>query len=214
MNDNENGNGNSEIRYEDLYQFLEELKAMARALLAREYNAQSIQTTHLVQSALRRQKPKEKAWDQVSWLNRNYFFGAMRKAMIRTLIDHGRARQGQRRQAMDHYVPLNGVVDAGPEAHEAALQNMPLDTVGLMALMDQRPEEVQALMESLQTLQELHPECEAVVFYRNTLELQVEEVALIMSISDATVKRHWRKAKVLLADDVKRRLAQLEEADQ
>jgi DNA-directed RNA polymerase specialized sigma24 family protein len=200
------GNGDSEIRYEDLDQFLEELKAMARALLAREYNAQSIQTTRLVNKALRKQKPKGKPWGEVSWKNRNYFFGAMRKAMNRILIDHGRARRGERRQAMDHYVPLDGVADAGPEAHEKALQSVPMNTAGLMALMDQRPEEIQAVMESMQTLQERHPDWAAVVFYRNNLELTVKEVARIMDISEATVKRHWRQAMALLADDIKRRL--------
>jgi DNA-directed RNA polymerase specialized sigma24 family protein len=196
------------IRYEDLNRFWDELKAMARALLAREHNADSIQTTGLVLSALRRQNPQEQHWDEVNWKNRNYFFGAMRKAMIRELKDHGRARRGKRRKAMDHYVPVDGVADAGPEAHEAALHSVPMDTAGLMALMNQQPEEIVALMDSLNTLEERHPEWAAVIAYRNWCDLKVGEVARILEISEATVKRHWRQAMALLADDVKRRLTQ------
>ena len=50
-----------ELTWDDLWEAMDDLKQMAQSLLSREGEAQSIQTTALVQTALRRQGPR--AWD-------------------------------------------------------------------------------------------------------------------------------------------------------
>jgi hypothetical protein len=86
------------ITWDQLHALMDELRAMARALLALEGNARSLhQPTALVLSALRRQVPGgtdqiEVNWNEITWPNRQYFFGAMYKAMWRALRRSGRNR--------------------------------------------------------------------------------------------------------------------------
>ena len=79
------------LSWDELYPFLEEVKALARGLLRHEHHA-SLQTTALVLSALRRQRHADQDWQTVTWANRQYFFGALYRAMTRALLDHARMR--------------------------------------------------------------------------------------------------------------------------
>jgi hypothetical protein len=88
------------ITWDQLDGLMQELRGMARALLALEGNAQSLQQpTALVLTALRRQVPggtqdrTEVNWNEITWPNRKYFFGAMYKAMWRALRDHARGHK-------------------------------------------------------------------------------------------------------------------------
>ena len=58
------------ISWDDVSRFLEELKALARRLLMMERNA-SLQTTGLVNTALRRLRRKDQDWDTMTWANRH-----------------------------------------------------------------------------------------------------------------------------------------------
>jgi hypothetical protein len=75
------------LSWDELYPLLEEVKALARGLQCHECHA-SLQTTALVLSALRRQRLADQDWQTVTWANRQYFFGALYRAMERTLLDH------------------------------------------------------------------------------------------------------------------------------
>jgi hypothetical protein len=75
------------INWGELFSFMAEGKAMARALLRHERQV-SLQTTALVLSALRRQRLAEQDWSSVTWPNRRYFFGVLYRAMERALLDH------------------------------------------------------------------------------------------------------------------------------
>src|SRR5262245_53456970 len=88
------------ITWEDLPQFMADVRAMARHLLAAEDKAASLHTTALVQTALRRQRLAGQPWTQVTWKNRHYLFGALYKAMDRALKDHGRRRAAAKRAAV------------------------------------------------------------------------------------------------------------------
>src|SRR5215470_3168790 len=83
------------LSWDEIWPFLEEGKALARGLLRRERHA-SLHTTALVLSALRRQRPADQDWQTVTWANRQYFFGALYRAMERALLDHARARARRR----------------------------------------------------------------------------------------------------------------------
>lgn len=84
------------ITWDQLHALMDELRAMARALLAQEGNARSLHPTGLVLTALRRQVPggtegrTKVNWDEITWPNRRYFFGAMYQAMWCALLDHAR----------------------------------------------------------------------------------------------------------------------------
>ena len=83
------------LQWDDVFLLLDEVKAMARGVLRREREA-SLQTTALVLSALRRQHLADQNWQEVTWPNRQYFFGALYRAMHRALLDHARVRSRRR----------------------------------------------------------------------------------------------------------------------
>ena len=77
------------LTWDDVVLLLDDVKAMARGVLRREHGA-SLQTTALVVSALRRQRYADQDWQEVTWPNRQYFFGALYRAMARVVL----ARRG------------------------------------------------------------------------------------------------------------------------
>src|SRR5262249_16062888 len=128
------------LSWVDLYPFMEEVKAMARGLLRKESSAESLQTTALVLTALRRQRRADQDWTTVTWQNRHYFFAAMYNAMQRALLDHGRKRAAQKRRA------------------ERLVRPEELQLLNLHKTMEQTPEEVVALCEALEWLAHEEPE--------------------------------------------------------
>ena len=123
------------LSWDELYPFMDEVKAMARGLLRHEHQA-SLQTTALVLSALRRQRHADQDWSTVTWANRQYFFGAMYRAMTRALLDHARARARRRE------IPVR------PED---------LQVDDLQQALDREPAQVVALLEALAELKQRSP---------------------------------------------------------
>jgi RNA polymerase sigma factor (TIGR02999 family) len=96
--------------------------------------------------------------------------------MRRVLLDHARKRHTAKRGAAPHKATLD----------EALL------------ISDEHLEDVLAMDECLTRLAAIDPQQERLVELRFFAGLNVEEVAEIMSISTATVKREWASAKAWL----------------
>jgi hypothetical protein len=124
------------LSWDELYPLLEEVKALARGLLRHERHA-SLQTTALVLSALRRQRHADQDWQTVTWANRQYFFGALYRAMERVLLDHARARVRRRE------IPVR------PD-------DLQLDD--LQYTLDREPAQVVALLDALAELTQQQPQ--------------------------------------------------------
>jgi RNA polymerase sigma factor (TIGR02999 family) len=169
------------IKWEDLYPFMDEVKAMARALLRREHHAEALQTTALVLTALRRQRLAEQDWSSVTWPNRRYFFGALYRAMERALIDHARARIRRRD------------ISTRPED---------LYLLDLKQAMEREPEQVVALTEALAELRQLQPQWVEVIEHRFYGGLTLEETALMMGVARRTIQRWWDGARLVLAQRI------------
>ena len=176
------------ITWDDLEPFMAEVRAMARDLLRREWQAESLQITALVQTALRRQRGAEQDWSEVTWQNRHYFFGAMYTAMKRALIDHGRKRMAKKRTDIS-------VV----RVEDVQLHNLP-------RTVEEAPEQAIALGEALEQLAKEQPELAQVVEHRYLGGLTIEETARVLGVNVNTVKRRWNRARVLLHDEILRRL--------
>ena len=170
------------ITWDDLYEFMDEVKAMARGLLRCEGNAQSLQTTALVNTALRRQKLTTQEWDEVRWESRKHFFDAMYIAMKRALIDHGRKRAAKKRNVIKQ---------------EGFIQPYELKTT-----LEKEPDKIVALIEALDLLERKHPDLSRIVEHRYYGGLTINQTARVMGISEGTVKRRWTKAKLLLYDEI------------
>jgi RNA polymerase sigma-70 factor, ECF subfamily len=177
------------ITWDQLHALMDELRAMARALLALEGNARSLHPTELVLSALRRQVPggtedrTEKVnWNEITWPNRQYFFGAMYRAMWRALKDRYRKRKGQRR--------LQTV-----QVEEIHLEN-------LVRTAEERPEQIEALRIALERLGEQHPDWATLIEHHYLSGYSWEEAARVMGVSERTARRDGERARLLLHREI------------
>jgi len=159
---------------EELFPLIyEELRSLAAGYLSREFAAQTLQPTVLVHEAfIRLVGPGE-----VSWENRNHFFGAAAKAIRRILVDHARARRRMKRGGGVRPLSLDDAGDLG------------IDGVDL---------DFQALDEALVRLAELDPNKGHLVELKFFGGLSMEEIGQVLGASPSTVAREWRFARTWL----------------
>jgi RNA polymerase sigma factor (TIGR02999 family) len=151
-----------------------ELRRLAAGYMRRERVGKTLQPTAVVNEAYIRLLPQR----QVSWENRAHFFGIAAKMMRRVLVDHARRKKAIKRDAgPGEPVSISGVASPAREAD---------------------PVDVLALNEALSALAELDPRQAEIVEMRYFAGLTVEEVAEVLQIAPATVKRDWSTAKMWL----------------
>jgi RNA polymerase sigma factor (TIGR02999 family) len=149
-----------------LYQ---ELKRIARRQLRRERWDHTLNTTCLVHEAY----VKLLGLDRIAWQNRAHFLAVAAQAMRRVLVDYAVAKQAQKRDGRRQRVSLD----------EAMLQA-------------ERPvEELLAIDAQLTRLEALNPRLARVVECRFFSGMSIEETAVALSSSPATVKRDWQLAR-------------------
>ena len=148
-----------------------ELHVLAVHALRKEASGHTLQPTELVNEAFMRLLGQR----DVFWRNRAHFYGIASQAIRRILLDHARRRSAAKR---DHgvRVTLDESVAASSEA-----------SIDLIAL-DQ----------ALEKLAALDPRQARVVELRFFGGLEVEEMADVLDVSPATVKRDWRFARAFL----------------
>jgi hypothetical protein len=178
-----------QITWDQLHALMDELRSMARALLALEGNAQSLQQpTALVLSALRRQIPggtegrTEVNWNEITWPNREYFFGAMYRAMWRALRDHARKRNKKR--------GLRTV-----QIEEIHLEN-------LARTAEEQPEQIEALRIALDRLREQRADWAGLIEHHYLSGYSWQEAARVMEVSEKTARRHFERARLLLCREI------------
>jgi RNA polymerase sigma factor (TIGR02999 family) len=172
------------LRWDDVVLLLEDVKAMARGLLRHERQG-SLQTTALVVSALRRQRLADQDWGCVTWVNRQYFFAALYRAMHRVLLDHARVRARRRE------FPVS------PEA---------LQIDDLSQALTREPAQVVALLEALADLRQAQPQWVEAIEHRYYGGLTLEETARMMEVDERTIRRWWDRARLVLAQSVLARM--------
>jgi RNA polymerase sigma factor (TIGR02999 family) len=155
-----------------LVRIYETLRVLARTQLSRERQDHTLQPTALVHDAWVRLT----AGAPVAWQNRSHFFAAAARAMRRLLVDHARARRaGRRRHDLAEPLGPDLAEPTGPEA------------VDLIALDD-----------ALHALEQEDPRAHRVVELKYFSGLEMEEIAELLEVSAATVKRDWRFAQAWL----------------
>ena len=176
--------------------YVEDLRSMARKLLAREDVRSSLQLTELIDTAIRRQPRSGKDWTEVSWETREHFFADMHQAMERALIDHARRRASKKRQGGRRI----SIDDMSDEDHKRAEVFQPQDIERSFVVGE--PVVLGCLGAALTTLRDQKPELAQLAEYRILTGLTIEETAKIMGKSRATVERKWALARALLKDDI------------
>ncbi|MDX1383807.1 MAG: sigma-70 family RNA polymerase sigma factor [Thermoanaerobaculia bacterium] len=154
----------------------EELRKMARGLMAGEKPGQTLQPTALVHEAyLRLLGDRTQRWE-----NRRHFFATAAEAMRRILIEEARHKARLKRGGDRERITL------GDDA----------------ALTRPKAEELLAVDEALQRLERRDPDMAAVVKLRYFGGLTLEETARTLDKSERAVSRRWTAARVWMKKEL------------
>jgi RNA polymerase sigma factor (TIGR02999 family) len=149
-----------------------ELHRLARQRLWHERAGHTLQTSDLINEAYLRLVDA----NRVNWQDRAHFLAVSAQAMRRVLVEHARARGSQRRGAGVQRLPL-----------EAALN-----------VHAQQSPDLVKLDEALTALAGEYPRRAQVIELRFFGGLSVEETAAVLGVSEDTVLRDWRLARIWL----------------
>jgi RNA polymerase sigma-70 factor, ECF subfamily len=169
-------NGDATAREKLLPLVYDELRQLARSYLRRERNNHTLQPTALVHEAYLRLVNEQ----AVTWQHRAQFFGLAAAMMRNILVDHARRQQADKRGGGAVAVSLS-------EADRFSSQQ----DVNLLALD-----------EALQRLAAHSPQHARVVELRYFGGLTIDETALALAVSHATVERDWAFARAWLKKEL------------
>jgi RNA polymerase sigma factor (TIGR02999 family) len=155
----------------------EQLRDLAQDYLRGERANHTLQPTALVHEAYLRLRGQHK----VDWQNRAQFLGIAAQMMRRVLKNHASARTAAKRGGQDQ---LRLTLDEALEFYQRSDIN------------------VAAVDEVLNELEKLDPRQAQIVELRFFGGLTIEEIAKLLQISPATVKRDWSTAKLWLQHEL------------
>jgi len=147
----------------------EELRLLAGGYLRNERPEHTLQRTALVHEAYLRLAGQQK----VVWKNPAHFLGIFARLMRQTLTNHAVARHRAKRGGSD-------------------------PTELMLEFYERQEIDVAAVDEALRELEMLDPRQGQIVELRFFGGLTIEEIATLLEISPATVKREWALAKLWL----------------
>jgi RNA polymerase sigma factor (TIGR02999 family) len=151
----------------------DELRRLAAQKLAQEKPGQTLQATALVHEAYMRlvQGDPERPWN-----SRGHFFAAAAEAMRRILLNQARDKKRQKRGG--------------------GWQRLDLDAVAVAD--DATDEQLLALDEALQRLEQENPVCAQLVKLHFFTGLTLGESAAALGLARRTADRHWAYARAWL----------------
>jgi RNA polymerase sigma factor (TIGR02999 family) len=149
----------------------DELRRMAKRQWRGQRAGQTLDATALIHEAYLRLADQT----EVRWQNRAHFFGVAAKAMRHIVVDHVRTRRAAKRGGAARRVPLDAV-----------------------SVAIERPVDVVALDDALQSLAALDQRKSQVVELKYFGGLAVREIAEVLHVSEETVARDWRLARTWL----------------
>ena len=150
----------------------QELHRIAQRYMGGQRPGHTLQTTALVNEAYL----KLVDFDRVQWRDRAHFFAVSAQVMRRILVDSARARSTQKRGGKTQQVTLD---ESGLAISEPSQEILDLD-------------------EALKNLAKVDARKERVVELRFFGGLTVKETAEVLKVSEDTVMRDWRLAKMWL----------------
>ncbi|HVE56900.1 MAG TPA: sigma-70 family RNA polymerase sigma factor [Pyrinomonadaceae bacterium] len=150
----------------------DELHKVAAQYLRRQRPDHTLQPTALVNEAYL----KLIDISNVNWQDRAHFFAVASQTMRHILVDHARAQAREKRGG--------------------GAQKLSLDEA--ISLSSEKEVDVLSLDEALNQLAAIDEQQSKIVELRFFGGLTVEETAVVLKISTATVKREWRIAKAWL----------------
>lgn len=167
------GKGNSAALEQLLPEVYEQLHRMARNYMRKENSAHTLQPTALLNETFLRLTGGK----AVDWQNRAHFFAISANVMRHILTDHAKAKRAEKRGGGGFVVEFDEKIHGGPSAEGP---------------------DVLVLDEALTRLAKVDERQAKVVELRYFGGLSIEETALVLNSSPATVKRDWAMAKLWL----------------
>lgn len=152
-----------------------ELRRLARSRLSAGGRHTLLDTGALINEAYLRMQRNSGA----SFNDREHFLAYAATTMRNVVIDFIRRRKADRRGG--------------------DVQHVTLDT-GAAAELGGQDDEILAVHEALQTLAEVDPKLVQLVELRYFAGLSDLEIGAALGVTDRTVRRHWERARLLLAD--------------
>ena len=166
-------NAGNEGAKERLLPFVyDELKRQARRLMSRERVDHTLQPTALVHEAFVRLSKQT----GMEWQNRSHFFGIASRLMRQILVDHARHHAAAKRGSRPIHYSLDDV-------------DIPVE---------ERAESILVLNDALDRLEKLDEKQAKVVEMRFFGGLSNAEIAAALDVSERTVVREWKMAKLWL----------------
>ena len=156
----------------------DELRRLARRQLSRERPGHTLDSVALVNEAYLKLVDQ----DNVRAENRAHFFAISARAMRAILVDYARARNAAKRGGGGAAIPLDEVEEL---------------------LSDEQAEHLEALDEALARLAAVNDEASRVVECLYFGGLTLDETAVALGMSVATVRRRWSFAKAWLGRELK-----------
>jgi RNA polymerase sigma factor (TIGR02999 family) len=153
----------------------DELRRIAGSQLARERRRQTFQATDLVHEAFLRLLDQKTAWQ-----NRAHFYGIAARCMRRIVVDRARKQRALKRPRVAAGVDLDQIDISQSNDIEAML----------------------AVDEALTRLEAESPRQAEVAQLRMFAGLDVQQIAELLDVSPATVKRDWAEARRRLAESL------------
>jgi RNA polymerase sigma-70 factor (ECF subfamily) len=153
-----------------------ELREMAQAKLARERPGSTLQTTALVHEAYLRLIDQR----AIDWRDRGHFLALAATMMRRVLVDRARARNARKRGGGEAAITLT---DAAAAGFDAVADILDVDRV-------------------LDRLAAAYPRPARVVELRFFGGLELAEIAVVLGVTDRTIKRDWAFARAWLAREL------------
>lgn len=172
---NEARNGNTAVLEDLLPLVYAEMRRLAGGYLSRERAGHTLQPTALVHEVYLRMIGAE----PMDWRNRAHFFGVASRLMREILIDYARARNRKKR---------------GGEFRT----QIELDAASAIQGSGSAQLDVVAVDSALNELEKLDERQAKIVEMKFFGGMTIEEIAEVLNISPATVKREWTSAKLFL----------------
>jgi RNA polymerase sigma-70 factor, ECF subfamily len=170
--------GNREVEAQLIPLVYGELRRLAAFYMRFERGDHTLQPTALVNEAYIRlvQQP------QVAWQSRAHFFATASRLMRHILVDHARARLAEKRGGVQNQVELDD-------------SNLPVQ---------ERTVDVLVLNEALDRLAKFDPRQARIIELHFFGGLSVAETALVLDVSERTVKRGWTMGRAWLRSELSR----------
>ncbi len=165
----------------------EQLRAAAQLNMARERPGHTLAATALVHEAyLKLVGPRE-----VPWQNRAHFYAAAAEAMRQILLDHAKARGRRKRGGERGHVSIDDVASIVTDGQAGATNAPSLEQA------TDHPDFL-ALDDAIRRLEARDPRVAQVVHLKYYAGLEIAQVALVLGVSERTVKNDWAFAKAWL----------------